>query len=533
MILISNVNLPHDFDFSDITTFLARYLKIDLNKIECAKLHRRSIDARKKSDVHFCCSFLACLKTDEAKFLANTGLKNITKYEKKEYKFPKCTKASKNRPIIIGFGPAGIFAALTLARAGLKPIVFELGEDVDTRTADIEEFMKTGKLNPHSNIQFGEGGAGTFSDGKLTTGIKDPRCSAILEEFYSHGADECILYDAKPHIGTDVLRKVIKNLREEIISLGAEIHFSSKLTDLHIVNNILKSITIRSKSEEKIYSSSHLILAIGHSSRDTFYLLKSKGTNMERKPFAVGARIEHKQSNIDFSQLGEFSKFQEFKPTDYKLSTHLKNGRGVYTFCMCPGGEVVNASSEEGGVCVNGMSYNARSGENAHGALLVSVEPNDFPGDDVLAGIEFQREIERAAFNIGNNYMPISQTLGDFLKNKPSTKCGSINPTAKSGVIFDDIRKVLPSFITDALKQGIADFDKKLRGFADKNAVLTAPEARSSSPVRILRNEEKVSNIIGLYPCGEGAGYAGGIMSAAVDGIKCAEAIIERIEKIG
>jgi len=529
MILISNLNLPHDFDFNNPHNFLAEFLSIDCSAISSISLHRKSIDARKRSDVHFCCSFLVELKTDEDEFIKNTSIKNVTKFNPQQYSFPKLEKEYTKRPIIIGFGPAGIFAALTLSKAGLKPIVFEMGEDVDKRTEDIEAFLKTGKLDTNSNIQFGEGGAGTFSDGKLTTGIKDIRCRAVLEEFHTHGADKEILFDAKPHIGTDVLREVIRSLRNEILSLGGEVHFGSKLIDFVTEDGKLKSITVNERGTKKVLDCQDLILAIGHSSRDTFYLLKEKGANMERKPFAVGARIEHKQKDIDISQLGEFSEYEEFTPSDYKLSTHLKNGRGVYTFCMCPGGEVVNASSEKGRVCVNGMSYHARSQENANSALLVSVTPQDFEGEDVLAGIEFQRKIEKAAFNICNNYSPVSQTVGDFLKNRPSKIEGSVKSSCKGGVILGDIRKVLPSFVTESMAEGIKAFERKIKGFSTASALLTAPETRSSSPVRILRNDKKQSNIFGIYPCGEGAGYAGGIMSAAVDGIRCAESLIERI----
>ncbi len=527
MLLISNVKIPSGFNFENLAPICGEALQIDPSLVKTASLHRRSIDARRKSDVHFICSFLVEIE-NESEYLSRCNIPNISPYSKKEYSFFCGHSAPKVKPIVVGFGPAGMFAALTLSRAGFCPIVIERGGDVESRKKSVEFFWKNGKLDINSNIQFGEGGAGTFSDGKLTTGIKDIRCRAVLKEFVRHGADSNILYDAKPHIGTDVLCKIVKSIREEIISLGGEIHFNTSLLRLEECNGKVCCAVIKQGEKETEIPTEHIILAIGHSARDTFLMLKNQGIYMERKPFAVGARIEHKQSHIDKAQLGSFAKCPEFTPMDYKLSHHLKNGRGVYTFCMCPGGIVVNAASEENAIVTNGMSYSDRGKSNANSALLVGVNPDDFKSDDVLAGVEFQREIERRAYSVSNSYRAPAQMVGDFLNGIPSKGFGEIMPSFPTGVVAGNLDDVLPKFVTDAMREGIYVFNRKLSGFATADAVLTAPETRSSSPVRIVRSNTLHSSIEGLIPCGEGAGYAGGIMSAAVDGIKCAEAIIER-----
>ena len=516
MIIINNIKVSLDTDLNDVCGILSSKLKINKQDIISAELYRKSVDARDKRDVHFVVSIIAKLK-NEAQILKRN--KNAAIFTKKEYIWQKAE--SNIRPVVVGFGPAGMFAALTLARAGLRPIVFERGADVDTRTADVEKFFAGGTLNPESNVQFGEGGAGTFSDGKLNSGIKDIRCRTVLEVLHQFGAQKDILIDAKPHIGTDVLKTVVKNIRNEIISLGGEVNFNSRLDGVYFENNKLVEISINGKK----LPCECLCLCIGHSARDTFKMLYNSGLEMTRKPFAMGVRIEHLQSEINKALYGDFACHKSLKAADYKLAVHLPSGRGVYTFCMCPGGEVINASSENGGIAVNGMSNSRRDGENANSALLVGIDPEDLEGDNVFAGCELQAKIEQKAYSVGKGAVPIT-TVGNFVFDKKA-EIGSVKPTVKPDFVFADLREIYPSFITDSLKDGIIEMDKKIRGFACVDAILTAPETRSSSPVRIVRNESGEStNFSGIYPCGEGAGYAGGIMSAAVDGIKSAEQII-------
>lgn len=528
MILVTNVKFNLDTDFECFFDAVKRHPTFASIRIISASLYRKSIDARHKNDIHFCCSVLIEVEGSEAAALKK--LKNAAIYSESVYSYKSADKSCENSPVVVGFGPAGIFAAYTLAKAGLKPIVLERGRDVDTRTAEVEAFWNGRELNPETNVQFGEGGAGTFSDGKLTTGIKDHRCREILKLFHAFGAKKEILTDAKPHIGTDVLSKVVKNLRNEIIALGGEVRFANRLEKIYISDGKLEAIDVYAKKSVKRIECNRLILATGHSARDTFKMLYESGVEMVRKPFAVGVRIEHFQEQIDKAMYGDMAGHPALPPAEYKLAVHLPSGRGVYTFCMCPGGYVVNASSEAGHTAINGMSKSGRDNYAANSAVLTEILPEDLDGDNVLAGIEFQREIEKKAFELtGRRGVPV-QSVGNYLF-KDGTETVVV-PTVKPFPVYSDISKVFPDFVNNALKAGIPELGKKLKGFDHPQASLIAPETRSSSPVRILRNEELCSvNVEGLYPCGEGAGYAGGIMSAAVDGMKCAEAIIETLNQ--
>lgn len=523
MLIINNLKLPLDTDFSALEGVAAKELKIAKEKIRSASLYRRSVDARRRSDVHFCCSVLVEVTVNESAVVSKA--KNAQIFTKREYVWPKAEKTPDLRPVVVGFGPAGMFCALALAREGLKPIIFERGSDVDTRTRQVAEFLNGGALNTESNVQFGEGGAGTFSDGKLNTGIKDLRCRTVLKTFVSHGAPEKILVEAKPHIGTDILVNVVKSIREEIIRLGGEVLFDTKLENINTRNGSVVSVT----ANGTVYPCDRVVVATGHSARDVFEMLESIGAALVRKPFSMGVRIEHLQEDINKALYGDFADHPALGAADYKLATHLDNGRGVYSFCMCPGGEVINSSSERGGIAVNGMSYSRRDGENANSALLVSVEPTDFEGEDVLAGCRLQRKIEEKAYSMFGGAVPVT-TVGNFVFGE-EFKITRVKPTVRPEYTHADLTEIFPEFITESLKTAIKIFDNKIHGFADKTAVITAPETRSSSPVRVVRNEDLQSNeISGLYPCGEGAGYAGGIVSAAVDGIRVAEEIIRNID---
>lgn len=527
MLRINNIKIRKDISNQEVFEFAILKNKIHKEDILEWHISKKSIDARKKDDVHYTYSIDLKVK-NEKKY------KNLDKAT--DFRMPNIhvKQSLSKRPIIVGAGPAGIFAALTLIQNGVKPIIIEQGQPIENRKQTVDNFLANGKLNTLSNVQFGEGGAGTFSDGKLTTGINSPFCQKVLQEFVNFGAPEQILYLSKPHIGTDNLINIIKNMRKYIISKGGTFLFNTKVIDFNISNGRMKSIYyIKQESETtnshsvKELETDFVVLAIGHSSRDTFEKIYEKGISMEKKNFSVGVRIEHLQKDINKAQYGDITKLK-LPPAEYKLAYHSPNGRSCYTFCMCPGGVVMASSSEKNTIVTNGMSNFLRNGKNANSALLVNVVPEDFESDSPLAGIYFQRDLEEKAFILGNsNYYAPIQRLEDFMQNKKSEFIGNVKPSYLPGVTLSNLNDILPNFISDTLKEGINYFDTKLHGFANPDSILTGLETRSSSPVKIVRNEKLVSNISGLYPCGEGAGYAGGIMSAAVDGIKCAIAILE------
>jgi len=514
MIRFNNIKVREDLSDEELILFLCKKEKLFLENIKDWYIVKKSIDARNKNDVFY-------NYTIDMEYDGEYDLKGVIHIEKEKIEDIVVRRKSNSRPIIIGCGPAGLFTALTLVENGVKPIIFEQGSMIEERIKDVDEFRKNRRLNTLSNIQFGEGGAGAFSDGKLTTGINSSFCNKVLETFHKFGAPKEILYLSKPHIGTDNLINVIKNIREYIKSLGGEFHFNEKIDDFIIEDNKIVGVV----GKEKYYSDT-VVLAIGHSARDTFYKLYEHGINMEKKNFSVGVRIEHKQSMINESQYGTVTKLK-LPPAEYKLVYHGDN-RSCYSFCMCPGGYVMASSSEEESIVTNGMSEFKRDGENANSALLVNVLITDLE-DSPLSGISFQEKLEKDAFILGgSNYNAPIQRVEDFLNNRKSTFIGDVKPTYLPGVTLCNLNDILPKFVSDTLKEGILYFDKKIKGFNNDDAILTGVETRSSSPVRINRDEEFMTNISGLYPCGEGPGYAGGIMSASVDGIKCAIKILEK-----
>jgi len=517
MYRLENIKIYEDLAEEDVLKTACKKYKIDYKNISYYSIYKKSIDARNKNNIFYNYTIDVVLKD-------NKKIKNVKEVCKENFELNICTKRkSSKRPVIIGAGPSGLFCALILVQNGIKPIVIEQGKMVEDRKKDVDEFLANGGLNYNSNVQFGEGGAGTFSDGKLTTGVNNPLCRKVLHEFVNFKAPKQIMYINKPHIGTDNLIKVISNMRKYIIKKGADFLFEEKAIDFEIVENKLAFITTNKRKIE----TDTAVFAIGHSARDTFEKLYEKGIKMEKKNFSVGVRIEHKQEMINKSQYGTRTELK-LPPAEYKLAYHGKD-RSCYTFCMCPGGVVIASSSSDGEIVTNGMSTYARDGENANSAVLVNVTPDDFKGKSPLEGMYFQKDLEEKAFKLGggNFYAPI-QTVGDFFKNRKTTKIGNVKPTYKPGVTMANLQDILPNYISTTIKEGLLEFDKKIKGFADEDSILTGVETRSSSPIRILRNEEFISNIEGIYPCGEGAGYAGGIMTSAIDGIKCAIKILEK-----
>ncbi|MBQ9932173.1 MAG: hypothetical protein IJO79_07445 [Firmicutes bacterium] len=535
MLQIHELKIDIDQKEDALEAALCRKLGLRQGSVKEWKILRESLDARDKNDLKrtYALAFALGDPAQEEALLRKKGKLRLESYAPPApYDFCEKIRAQGlspegPRPVVVGFGPCGMFAALILAEAGLRPVVLERGRAVEDRIVDVERFWTEGILDPESNVQFGEGGAGTFSDGKLTTRIRDPRITKVIAEMVAAGAPADIAYKQKAHIGTDVLRTMVTGIREKICSLGGEVRFSARLTGL-VTDPKSGHITGVRIHEEETLETDTVILAIGHSARDTFRMLSQSGLKMEAKPFSMGVRIEHPQKVVTMAQYGP-SGGELTGPADYQLSCRTPEDRGVYTFCMCPGGHVVAAASQEGGVVTNGMSYRARDGENANSALLVDVRVSDFPGEHPLAGVELQEKYERLAFLAGGgDYKAPAQRVGEFLGEEKAPGQG-LSPTYRPGVVWTDIAKCLPDFITESLRYALPVLGRKLKGFDHPDAILTAIESRSSSPVRLLRDREScLSSIGGLYPGGEGAGYAGGIMSAAVDGVRLAEKAAER-----
>ncbi|OHW62881.1 hypothetical protein EUAN_06650 [Andreesenia angusta] len=520
---INGLKLSLDESQESLLGLAAKELKLDISEISDFKILKESVDAR-RSEVKLVYKVSVSCK-NESNVLKRSKSKNAVLKELEVHKLMFGEKPLIHRPVVVGSGPAGLFCALRLAEQGYKPLLLERGQDVRTRSKKIGKFWETGELDPDTNVQFGEGGAGTFSDGKLTTRIKDHRCGYILETFVSHGAPPEIEYSSKPHIGTDILIDVVERIRNKIVELGGEVQFGKKVTDIVSTDGKLSAVVV---NESESIPAEVAVFAIGHSARDTYEMLYSRGFEMTQKPFAVGVRVEHKQSMIDQNQYGSYSQHPKLKSAEYKLTHKVSNGRSCYSFCMCPGGTVVAASSEEGHLVVNGMSEHARDKENANSAIVVSVSPEDFNSDHPLAGMEFQRSIEKSAFELtGGSYKAPVQLLGDFLKDMVSTSIGHIVPSCPRGYEFKNLRDCLPDFVTESIAESMKAFDRKIKGFGHDDVVLTGVETRTSAPVRIARDSDGAStDISGVYPCGEGAGYAGGIVSAGVDGVKVAESIM-------
>lgn len=554
MLDISAIRIPVDQLDGTLRTEELSLRKAVLHRLRIApddllsvEPRKRSIDARKKSDVHFTYTARIALRGGTnaerallAKLRARRAEKGVRPSTDKPFGLPAhfgTTVAS--RPVVIGAGCAGLFCALSLASAGLKPLLVERGQDATRRTKAIEHFNKTGELDPESNIQFGLGGAGTFSDGKLATGTKSPAHRFILQTLVDAGASQEILWDAKPHVGSDVLPSVVTHILQRIESLGGEVKLGCRMADMGVSQSPsphVTSVTLEHRDEsgllvEERIPVDNLVVACGHSARDVFELLRNRNVTLERKTFAMGVRIEHLQSMVDRSQYGPFAGHPALGAAPYKLVAHLDNDRSAFSFCMCPGGYVVAAASEPGGVVTNGMSLSDRAGTNANSGFLANVFPTDLPGDDVLAGVELQRRCEHLAFEAGGgSYVAPAQLVADFLQGTPSTAGGNVVPTYPRGVRWGDVTTCLPSYITETLRGSIPKMNRQLHGFETADAVLTGVETRSSSPVRVTRGKDCRSvSTAGLWPCGEGAGYAGGIMSAATDGLRVAQALVDSL----